>query len=399
MSEAMDQAIAEFHARCAPGPGTGSEAPGGFIRRLARRVLLRTTRHVRAHQQQVDLALLYVIEAERDERRLATRTDRDLQEAIRELEARVAFLSALDRDLAAGIENNQRETDELVARIENVQVEYDAVVVQIEDDALVARVESAGLGARVEEVRGALDGWVDELTARPFMTDPSLLLERGDQGEQLGFRGRLELPPMNQGFEELFRGTEAMITERQRGYVACFTEPGPVLDLGCGRGEFLALLRDAGIDARGVDADPEMVVRSATHGVPVECLDALEYLEKQADGSLGGIFSAQFVEHLVPAEFVRLLRLAREKLRPGGVFVCETVNPHSVRALRMFWLDLTHHQPLYPEALLAWSGLVGFEDGRIVFPLGTGDLEADLRAQGEFAVVAYAPAVDETGDE
>src|SRR5262245_40863899 len=111
------------------------------------------------------------------------------------------------------------------------------------------------------------------------------------------------------GFEARMRGSTAAVRERQRPYVDDFRDSAPVLDVGCGRGEFLALLRDAGVDARGIDADADMVAYARGEGLEVEQADALAYLEALSDGSLGGIFAAQVVEHLPPGTLVRMLEL------------------------------------------------------------------------------------------
>ena len=164
-------------------------------------------------------------------------------------------------------------------------------------------------------------------------------------------------------FESRMRGSTAVVRERQRIYVDDFRDAAPVLDLGCGRGEFLALLREAGIGARGVDADADMVDFARGEGLEVEQTDALTYLESLADGSLGGIFCAQVVEHLPPAALLRLLELAAVKLRSGGLFVAETINPLSPLALRNYFADLTHAQPLVPETLVLLARQAGF--GRV----------------------------------
>src|SRR6476661_1845279 len=120
-------------------------------------------------------------------------------------------------------------------------------------------------------------------------------------------------------FEARMRGSTADVRERQRPYVDDFRDAAPVLDVGCGRGEFLGLLREAGIEARGVDADADMVAYARGEGLEVEQADALAYLEEQPDGAFGGIFAGQVVEHLPPATLLRFLELAAQKLRPGGL--------------------------------------------------------------------------------
>ena len=162
-------------------------------------------------------------------------------------------------------------------------------------------------------------------------------------------------------FESRMRGSTESIRDRQRPYVDDFREAAPVLDVGCGRGEFLVLLREAGIEGRGVDLDADMVAYARGEGLDVEQTDAVEHLQVLEDGSLGGIFAAQLVEHIPATTLVRLLELASIKLRPGGVLVAETINPLSPLALRNYYADLTHAQPLVPETLELLARQAGFD--------------------------------------
>lgn len=163
-------------------------------------------------------------------------------------------------------------------------------------------------------------------------------------------------------FESKMRASTEEIRERQRPYVDDFRDASPVVDLGCGRGEFLALLRDAGVEARGVDADADMVAYTRGEGLDVEQADVVAYLDNSDDGSLGGIFAAQLVEHLPPPALVRTLELAARKLRAGGVLVAETINPLSPIALSHYFADLTHAQPLVPETLALLAKQAGFRE-------------------------------------
>lgn len=163
-------------------------------------------------------------------------------------------------------------------------------------------------------------------------------------------------------FESRMRGSTAAIRARQQAYLADFRDAAPVLDVGCGRGEFLELLRDAGIAATGVDADADMAAFGQGAGLDVVQADALAHLASLPDGSLGGIFASQVVEHLPPAVLFGLLELAVRKLRPGGLLVAETINPLSPLALRNYFADLTHAQPVVPETLELLARQAGFAD-------------------------------------
>jgi SAM-dependent methyltransferase len=168
-------------------------------------------------------------------------------------------------------------------------------------------------------------------------------------------------------YQSRMRGSVESVRERQRPYVEEFRDAAPVLDVGCGRGEFLSLLREAGIEAQGVDLDADMVAYARGEGLEVEHADALEHLARLEDGSLGGIFAAQLVEHLRPPALVRLLELAATKLRPGGLLVAETINPLSPLALHSYFADLTHAQPLVPETLELLARQAGFDSVEVRF--------------------------------
>ena len=161
-------------------------------------------------------------------------------------------------------------------------------------------------------------------------------------------------------FESRMRGSTAEVREKQQVYVEDFRECAPVLDIGCGRGEFLQLLRDAGIEARGIDVDPDMVAFCVGEGLDVAQQDAVSYLEGLPDGALGGIFSAHVLEHLPTPVLIRVLELAHAKLRPGGLFAAETPNPRTLVALSTFAADLSHVRPLHPDTLAHLARYAGF---------------------------------------
>jgi len=153
-------------------------------------------------------------------------------------------------------------------------------------------------------------------------------------------------------FEDRFRGSDEEIREKLRAYVQLFAGAGDVLDIGCGRGEFLALLKDAGVSARGVDTNSEMIATACERGLDAVHADALAFLETLPDGSLGGLMAAQVVEHLAPPSLSRLLAVAFQKLRAGAPIVIETINPACWLAFFSSYIrDITHAQPVHPETL------------------------------------------------
>ena len=125
--------------------------------------------------------------------------------------------------------------------------------------------------------------------------------------------------------ERHFRGSEEEIRKRQSFYLPFFEGRRNVLDIACGRGEFLELMKQAlKIPARGVDLDTDMVGRCLDKGLKVTQADVFQYLDAVPDGSLDGINCSQFVEHMDTKALLRLLARCAAKLAPGGILVTDT---------------------------------------------------------------------------
>jgi 2-polyprenyl-3-methyl-5-hydroxy-6-metoxy-1,4-benzoquinol methylase len=203
------------------------------------------------------------------------------------------------------------------------------------------------------------------------------------------------------GFEDQFRGSPEEIRRRLADYIPFFTQARDVLDVGCGRGEFLELLREHAISARGIDLNHQMVEVCREQGLDVVQGNALTFLPSLADGSLGGVFAAQVVEHLQPEALVGLLDAAYHKLRPGAAIVLETINPACWSAFFDSYIrDVTHVRPLHPDTLKYLLQASGFEDVAVRYsapypeenrlqpvpaPAVTADTPSDLRRLAELA--------------
>ncbi|MDG6256467.1 MAG: methionine biosynthesis protein MetW [Methanomicrobiaceae archaeon] len=163
-------------------------------------------------------------------------------------------------------------------------------------------------------------------------------------------------------FEDRFRGSREDIKQRQTSFLQYFEGCHNVIDLGCGRGEFLELMAEKGIHAMGVDIDPDMVEFCHSKGLDVIQMDALTYLQNAADKSFDGIFIDQVVEHLEPDYLVALLNLCYEKMKFGFYIVVETVNPLSFSSMANFWIDLSHVKPVHPATLKFLLKAVGYRE-------------------------------------
>lgn len=230
-----------------------------------------------------------------------------------------------------------------------------------------------------------------ELNAEPYISGAPFRRISSAVGAAIGFDSEspIDRTDAYAVFEDFFRGPAERVVESQRPYVSLVSEHEPVLDIGCGRGEFLALLAREGIAASGVDADVGMVERCRKAGLDVVNDDINHHLASIQDGSLGAIFSAQVIEHLPYRDLGRLLELALQKLRPGGVFIAETVNPHRIASLKTFWVDPTHQHPIFPEAALALVRIAGFQSAYVFAP-GFDDYEQARRQSPSYAIVATA---------
>lgn len=164
-------------------------------------------------------------------------------------------------------------------------------------------------------------------------------------------------------FEELFRGEREDLLDRYDDLARRFIGCDPVVDLGCGRGEFLELLRKHGVAASGVDIEERLVTDCRLAGLDVAQGDCIEWLAGATDGSLGGISMIQVIEHLPPGARAEVVKLAADKLRPGGKFVVETLNPQSLYIFaRAFYVDPTHTTPVHPAYLEFLVRQAGFRD-------------------------------------
>ncbi|MBC2581572.1 bifunctional 2-polyprenyl-6-hydroxyphenol methylase/3-demethylubiquinol 3-O-methyltransferase UbiG [Clostridium sp. DJ247] len=170
------------------------------------------------------------------------------------------------------------------------------------------------------------------------------------------------------GFEDKFRGTQEDIKRRQTKYVEYFRDKKNVLDIGCGRGEFLELLAENGIGATGIDINKDMVIQCQEKDLSVIESDLFDYLEAIDDDTLDGIFAAQVIEHLTPNDMLRFIRLAYRKLRKKGVIILETINPENIIAIsNWFYMDLTHVRPVHPITLQFLMNSEGFELNELIY--------------------------------
>lgn len=174
-------------------------------------------------------------------------------------------------------------------------------------------------------------------------------------------------------FEDEFRGTREEIKERARIYLPIITEAGagtrerPILDIGCGRGEWLELLHEEGLTAFGIDLNRVLVQQCADIGLTVYEAEALCYLRESPDNSLGAITGIHIIEHLSFDNLVALLDECLRVLKPGGLLIFETPNPENlIVGACNFYFDPTHLRPLPPPSMEYMLETRGFLNLKII---------------------------------
>jgi len=273
------------------------------------------------------------------------------------------------------------------ARIESLQADQVGVTAQLEsrlDTGLsaVAKMTKDGAGIRrtVHDIERRLMALFDRLGQQA--TDSPAVAPSGP-GEDQASSGVLSAHYVS--FEDTFRGTRDDIKQRAGHYLAAFRDAGIeagdglVLDLGCGRGEWLEVLSEHGYASRGVDLNSVMVGEAQALGLDAVEQDAIAHLRSLDSESVAAITSMHLVEHLPYEVLIRLVDEALRVLQPGGVLILETPNPENLTVgSYWFYMDPTHRNPI-PPPLLQWvveaRGFEGAEIDRLTQNRGVFDIQ------------------------
>ena len=310
-------------------------------------------------------------------------------EAAPEIGERLATLNTLwtapDPPSGGGLGDRMRRWAwDAVGPARERQTRFNAALVQLLN-AYVAHAER--LHTQLRELSGAIVRYAqqvqplvdarDRVASALATTRSELILESFDRRLESLARRR-EGPPsladrleavseeVRAAFDLRLHGNPAEIRERRADYVDVFRSLSPVVDLSCGRGELLELLREAGITARGVEGNATLVRECRERGLDVAEGDPVEFLRAQGAASLGGVFGAGVAERLAPPALESLLGETHRALRPGGLLVLEAVNPRSVAGLlEVFRRDLSSERPLHPETLAFLAAAKGFSEVRV----------------------------------
>jgi SAM-dependent methyltransferase len=303
---------------------------GGFLQNLLQKLWRRSGAADRDRQRDFNLVVLDLLDELRDE----------AQTIRRELRA---DLESIQNDLR----NAENALAGDIARLREL-----IPVAARRNDALIAALDQ-----KIETVAVRLRDVTNPITQRPTT----------DSQRPTDFLYRR--------LEDSLRGSEREIAEAMQPYADRARNAHPVLDIGCGRGEFLALCRENGIEAKGFDTNERSVADLEQRGFDVALAGIPECFAGIADGSVGSILAAHVVEHLPVEVLFALFAGAARVLRPGGLLMIETPNAESLLvSASEFWRDPTHLAPRHPAALVLLGREYGFDvdEVRAVHPLPEG---------------------------
>ncbi|MBO9534573.1 MAG: methyltransferase domain-containing protein [Solirubrobacteraceae bacterium] len=283
-------------------------------------------------------------------------------------------------------EQVEREVRTQRTELDSLRSEFGDLHTAVTRDADIA----GQLVEQLTTVEDRLNDHLDRHAAVPWTAPNSGIAERrrSGLGIVLGGDATVSSGTAYADFLATFRGSFERVLELLHPYADLVRGHGPLLDIGCGRGELLEIAESVGVDARGVDLDAELVAQAVERGRDAVVGDGIAALTDTPSGELGSVAAIHVIEHLEVDQLRRLFEEAFRVLKPGGVLLTETVNPSEPSAATTFWVDPTHRAPVFPETAIALALSVGFTTADVFAPDGTGNWPDDRQRCTRYTLVA-----------
>ncbi len=330
---------------------------------------------------------------------------RNLQTQVDDLTRRLADLASVPNSLA----RHSQQADEMQHQVDNTGLHLRNLQVQTDR-----------LGDQLTNLQGHVDEVVnDGAFVKGELSEHALLFRQflGKEPEPSAAPGKpqrrvgpVALDSFYFNFENRFRGSREEIKTRVAFYLPFIRKARaglarrPILDLGCGRGEWLELLKEEKLEGRGIDLNTTMIAHCKTHGLKVRLAEAVEHLRSLRANTQGAITGFHIIEHLPFETLMDLLGETRRVLQPGGVAIFESPNcKNLVVGACNFHIDPTHRNPVFPETAQFMLAAQGFEKIQIEylspvldvkFEAKTAELAAIkdlLYGPQDFGIIAYKP--------
>jgi 2-polyprenyl-3-methyl-5-hydroxy-6-metoxy-1,4-benzoquinol methylase len=282
----------------------------------------------------------------------------------------------------------QVSEDQRIPALEAIMPEVISRLDSIDNQAQAANAMTRDVGARLDLQTAEIGQLSSRIRANPFQNSPLKIASTRDGSETMGFDSAGAGKYVD--FVEAFRPTFDELLSQFSYLRTWLPTSGNAVDFGAGRGEMVQLMRDHGLFSYGIDSDQSVVLSAAERGLDVRLSDVDSFLNGCALSSLDVVTAIQVVEHVNTDQLVSWLEKIRGVLKPGGIFIAETPNPHAIDAFKAFWVDVTHVRPYYPESLLHMAQSAGFSRAEIWAPGKQDNITDRLEFAGSYTLIATA---------
>jgi 2-polyprenyl-3-methyl-5-hydroxy-6-metoxy-1,4-benzoquinol methylase len=224
------------------------------------------------------------------------------------------------------------------------------------------------------------------IRAKPYSTNDIQVISSRDSRQTIGYS-------TNRGgeyadFIDNFRPTFEQLLDELSYVTSWLPQTGKAVDLGAGRGEMVKIMNERGLEAYGIDSNLSVVTDANRRGIQVKHQEIDDFLGSTQTSSLDAITAIQVVEHVDSPVLEGWLQQIFKLLKPNGVFIAETPNPHAIDAFKAFWIDTTHQRVYYPESLLHMTQAAGFSKAEIWVTGTQESIDERLGYAGSYTLIA-----------
>jgi 2-polyprenyl-3-methyl-5-hydroxy-6-metoxy-1,4-benzoquinol methylase len=298
------------------------------------------------------------------------------------------FHTEMQSEIRIELQSMRREIseDQRVPALEKIMPDVISRLEKIDGLAQAATVMTRDVGTRLDIHSADLRQLTSRIRANPFQTSPLKVASTRDGSSTIGFNGAGSGQYVD--FVEVFRPSfEDLLS--QLSYLRTWLPiTGTAVDLGAGRGELVQLMHRQGLSSFGIDSDQSVVTSAVERGLDVRLSDIDSFLDEYSPTSLDVVTAIQVLEHVDTDQLVSWFKKIHRVLKPGGIFIAETPNPHAIDAFKAFWVDVTHVRPYYPESLLHLAQSAGFARAEIWAPGEQDNVTDRLEFAGSYTLVA-----------